>query len=156
MIMGIGIKTHLDSHWESTVWSIVCLWYQSQVDAPGVFATERRWINQFMNYTLNYCSQVEGKIRDYRHPELSQFKGSSVSSKKTGLLWSGFRPSDDKCTYHYLIPSNMFAVVELHHIAEIAIQVLNNQALASFALELAESGITKYLVLFVELLYLEC
>ena len=36
----------------------------------------------------------------------------------TGMTWSGFRPSDDACKYGYLIPSNMFAVVELGHAAE--------------------------------------
>lgn len=34
-------------------------------------------------------------------------KGSPVAY--TGMTWSGFRPSDDACTYHYLVPSNMFA-----------------------------------------------
>ncbi|MDE7197668.1 MAG: glycoside hydrolase family 125 protein, partial [Lachnospiraceae bacterium] len=33
-------------------------------------------------------------------------KGALVKSG-TGLVWSGFRPSDDACTYGYLIPSNM-------------------------------------------------
>ena len=37
----------------------------------------------------------------------------------TGMTWSGFRPSDDRCFYNYLIPSNMFAAVELLHLAEI-------------------------------------
>lgn len=27
----------------------------------------------------------------------------------TGMLWSGFRPSDDSCYYHYSIPINMMA-----------------------------------------------
>ena len=31
----------------------------------------------------------------------------------TGMSWSGFRPSDDSCRYHYLVPSNMMAVVAL-------------------------------------------
>ena len=28
----------------------------------------------------------------------------------TGMSWSAFRPSDDRCIYNYLIPSNMFFV----------------------------------------------
>jgi len=31
----------------------------------------------------------------------------------TGMSWSGFRPSDDSCRYHYLVPANMMAVVAL-------------------------------------------
>ena len=37
----------------------------------------------------------------------------------TGMTWSGFRPSDDSCTYGYLVPSNMFAVVVLDYLKEI-------------------------------------
>ena len=32
--------------------------------------------------------------------------GSPVA--ETGLVWSGYRPSDDSCTYNYYIPGNMF------------------------------------------------
>lgn len=34
----------------------------------------------------------------------------------TGLIWNGYRPSDDVCQYGYLIPSNMFASVILRWI----------------------------------------
>jgi meiotically up-regulated gene 157 (Mug157) protein len=37
----------------------------------------------------------------------------------TGMTWSGFRPSDDRCAYNYLIPSNLFAVVVLRFMGEI-------------------------------------
>ena len=59
-------------------------------------------------------------------------KGALVKSG-TGLIWSGFRPSDDACTYGYLIPSNMFASVVLGYLAEIAGEVLKDEELAAEA-----------------------
>lgn len=56
-------------------------------------------------------------------------KGALVNSG-CGLIWSGFRPSDDGCVYGYLIPSNMFAVVTLEHIAEIATTIWDETAFA--------------------------
>ncbi|MFD0695865.1 glycoside hydrolase family 125 protein [Paenibacillus sp. GCM10027628] len=56
----------------------------------------------------------------------------------TGMTWSGFRPSDDACTYGYLIPANMFAVVVLGYIAEIAAQVWNEDQLGRESLNLAD------------------
>ncbi|MFG2430662.1 glycoside hydrolase family 125 protein [Streptomyces sp. NPDC048590] len=38
----------------------------------------------------------------------------------TGLIWSGFRPSDDACTYGYNVPGNMFASVVLGRLPELA------------------------------------
>jgi meiotically up-regulated gene 157 (Mug157) protein len=35
----------------------------------------------------------------------------------TGMTWCGFRPSDDRCEYGYLIPSNLFAVAVLRELA---------------------------------------
>jgi len=35
------------------------------------------------------------------------------------MTWSGFRPSDDSCTFGYPIASNMFAVVSLRQLHEI-------------------------------------
>lgn len=46
-------------------------------------------------------------------------KGALVKGN-IGLIWSGFRPSDDACTYGYLMPSNMFATVVLRYLEEIA------------------------------------
>jgi uncharacterized protein len=59
-------------------------------------------------------------------------RGSAVGY--TGMSWSGFRPSDDSCRYHYLVPSNMFAVVALQNLAALP---LNDPALAAEALALA-------------------
>ena len=46
--------------------------------------------------------------------------GYGSPTKKIGLIHSGFRPSDDACTYPFLIPSNHFAVVSLRQLAVMA------------------------------------
>lgn len=64
-------------------------------------------------------------------------KGALVKSN-TGLIWSGFRPSDDACVYGYLIPSNMLAAVILENIAEIADKVYGEKELAKEAGDFAK------------------
>lgn len=74
-------------------------------------------------------------------------EGKGSETAYTGMTWSGFRPSDDACMYGYLIPSNMFAVVVLRYVSEIAEQVFADPSLAKEAAELAEEideGIRKY------------
>ena len=68
----------------------------------------------------------------YRDTLSRDGKGALVKSG-TGLIWSGFRPSDDACTYGYLIPSNMFAVVVLGYLEEIETEIYHNQELAKAA-----------------------
>jgi meiotically up-regulated gene 157 (Mug157) protein len=58
-------------------------------------------------------------------------RGSAVG--RTGMTWSGFRPSDDACTYGYNIPANLFAAQALRAIGEIATEVLDDAALAADA-----------------------
>ena len=67
----------------------------------------------------------------------------------TGMTWSGFRPSDDCCTYHYLIPSEMFASVILGYMIEMANEIYCDKALASRAAKLKseiDDGIAKFAV----------
>ena len=39
--------------------------------------------------------------------------------EEKGLVWSGFRPSDDACQYHYHIPDNMFLVGVLFKLSKV-------------------------------------
>lgn len=57
-------------------------------------------------------------------------KGAGAPVAFTGMTWSGFRPSDDACIYGYNIPSNMFAVVVLEYMEEIAQMVYADDELA--------------------------
>ncbi len=57
--------------------------------------------------------------------------------KPVGLIASGFRPSDDACIFPFLVPSNLFAVVSLRHLAEMANTILHDAALARQATALA-------------------
>ncbi len=61
----------------------------------------------------------------YTHKELFDGgKGRPVGY--TGMIWTGFRPSDDACYYNFLIPSEMFAVVALGDMSEIERDVYHN------------------------------
>lgn len=48
----------------------------------------------------------------------------------TGMVWSGFRPSDDGCEFNYLIPSEMMTVQALGALAEIERNVFKDEAQA--------------------------
>jgi meiotically up-regulated gene 157 (Mug157) protein len=58
--------------------------------------------------------------------------------KPVGLIASGFRPSDDACTFPFLVPSNLFAVTSLRQLAEMASKVVHDDALAAEANALAD------------------
>ena len=63
-------------------------------------------------------------------------KGTPVAY--TGMVWSGFRPSDDACEYGYLVPSNFFAARSLAQMAEIADELLRDLEIAARAVKLRE------------------
>ena len=81
--------------------------------------------------------------------ETLQNDGYGMPVNYTGMTWSGFRPSDDACTFGYLIPSNMFAVVILGYIMEIAEEVWQDDRIYKMAKSLRHEiqyGIKAYAV----------
>ena len=82
----------------------------------------------------------------YRYFELSN-EGKGSPTGYTGMTWSGFRPSDDPCTYGYLIPANIHAAGALQRVLILNDRVWKSEELrhkASKLLKEIESGICKY------------
>ena len=52
-------------------------------------------------------------------------KGEPVSNG--GLVWSGYRPSDDKCRHGYYLPGNMFIVAVLTKLSKLFADVLEDE-----------------------------
>jgi meiotically up-regulated gene 157 (Mug157) protein len=80
--------------------------------------------------------QKHAELSPYRFQRDSGFEDDTLQAEGlgmpvnyTGMIWSGFRPSDDACDFHYNIPANMFAVVSLRQMAEMAEWVFRDGAL---------------------------
>jgi len=66
------------------------------------------------------------------------FEGEGYPLKPCGLIRSAFRPSDDSTIFGFLIPSNMFAAVELRHLAEMANSVMRDRTFATECFRFSE------------------
>ena len=70
----------------------------------------------------------------YTHPELTAQQVRV--NRSSGLTWSGFRPSDDRVTYGYHIPSQFFVLAELAPLAR-AMRTRGRTAMSDLADDLA-------------------
>ena len=120
-------------------------------------------INHFDDTFRRVCNIIVNQfILEQRHHENSTYffsrdthysqdtlrnHGKGMPVNYTGMTWSGFRPSDDACTFGYLIPANAFATVILQHIQEIAENIYNDEKLRQRAAVLEKEiryGIMNY------------
>jgi uncharacterized protein len=82
----------------------------------------------------------------YTHSQLAN-NGHGSAVRYTGMVWTGFRPSDDPVRYHYNIPVNMFASVVMKDLTSLARDVWHDRAMASNAWGLSveiQRGIEQY------------
>ncbi|MGC2163546.1 MAG: glycoside hydrolase family 125 protein [Silvibacterium sp.] len=63
--------------------------------------------------------------------------GYGNPARPVGLIYSGFRPSDDACIFPLFIPANLFAVTSLHQLAIMVDKLGNDATLANECTALA-------------------
>ncbi len=112
-----GDKRPFDSQWKEAAWTIVRTFRtQQRKDGPGPYSFER--VSSVPNDTA--------PLGGFGNPALP-----------VGMIFSMFRPSDNACIYPLFVPANLFAVVSLRQLAELAGQVLGDVKLAAEAEALA-------------------
>jgi uncharacterized protein len=124
-----GRVDHLDEAFTRAAWRIVRLWRQEQ--------NHQRSAYTFVRPTGPFAADSLPR----------QGRGDRV--KPTGMTWSGFRPSDDRCEHGYLVPANALASASLHGLAELASACLRDADLAAECRALAgqiDAGILTHAV----------
>jgi meiotically up-regulated gene 157 (Mug157) protein len=109
------------------------------VFTPEVIAAFRRVLD-----TMETEQDHVGRSR-YTFASKTEHAGANPVGH-TGMIWTGFRPSDDVCTYNFLIPAEMMAVQALAAMKEMA-GTLHDAAMAKRAEILRQAvhaGIQKY------------
>lgn len=96
-----GSTVHLDDKFRAAAVVIVDLWTLEQDHRARSTYRFLRTAGEFAHDSL-----PDGGL------------GSAVAA--TGMTWSGFRPSDDRCTFGYLVPANVAAVHALACLSALA------------------------------------
>lgn len=82
----------------------------------------------------------------YRYFELPR-EGLGPRTEYTGMTWTGFRPSDDRCKHGYLVPANIHAAAALERVIILNECAWKHKELGSKSSKLLhdiEEGINKY------------
>ncbi len=112
-----GDTRPFDAQWKEAAWSIVRTFRaQQRKQGPGPYSFIR----------------VSGIPT-----ETCALSGFGNPARPVGMIYSMFRPSDDACIYPLFVPANLFAVLSLRQLAELAQQVSHDAKLATEATDLA-------------------
>ena len=85
--------------------------------------------------------------KDVRDFDFLSHGGYGSPVAYTGMIWSGFRPSDDACKFGYLIPANAHMAKVLEQLAELPNEVFSDQTRKDRALKISgeiKIGIEKF------------
>lgn len=114
---------------------------------PDTLLAEPIIFDAVMLMTQTYrVEQNHDSDSPYRYFELPE-GGKGLKTAYTGMTWSGFRPSDDKCAYGYSIPSNIHAAAGLERVLELNKRIWKSKDLEKIGSKLLqdiEDGIRKF------------
>jgi len=116
---------------DSLSYPIVLAWnYWKQTGDVSVFTPDTKAAYERALALMQL--EREHSFSQYRHHELSN-NGAGEPVSYTGMIWTGFRPSDDRAQYGYNIPEEMFAVVALSELADLETSVWHDGGMATEA-----------------------
>jgi meiotically up-regulated gene 157 (Mug157) protein len=87
------------------------------------------------------------KRQDVREFDYLSHDGHGAPTSYTGMVWSGFRPSDDACKFGYLIPANAHMAKVLNQLAELpneAFGDVQSKQRAALIADAISDGIQKF------------
>jgi meiotically up-regulated gene 157 (Mug157) protein len=100
-----------DKQWQASAWKIVQTFREQQrKHGPGPYSFQREAAAPTDTLPLG---------------------GFGNPARPLGMIFSGFRPSDDACIYPLFVPANLFAVTSLRQLAELATHTVQDQKLAA-------------------------
>jgi uncharacterized protein len=110
--------------------------YWRRTGDRGIFTQRLHWAFERTVQTFR-CEQHHARCSHYTTRFLPN-NGRGAQCAETGMIWTAFRPSDDPVRYCYNIPQQMFAVVALRELAEMAVPGYGDAKLAAEASGLAD------------------
>jgi len=119
--------------------------YYKQTGDRSIFTPEVRRAFDRVVATLR-DEQHHAQRSHYRNPQLAN-NGRGSPVRYTGMVWTGFRPSDDPDRYHFNIPDNMFASVVMRDLSAIERDVWHDSRMSANAWGLSveiQRGIEQY------------
>ena len=120
---------------------LACKYYDKTKDATIFTGDFEKAVDVVLD--LFETEQQHAALSPYYHdsdyqPKKEKFVGHGSPVAVNGLVWSGYRPSDDCCEYGYYLPGNMFIVSVLTKLAPI-FRMKKDEARAARCEKIAET-----------------